>query len=70
MADGTDGLDARRLTRQCLESLRAAGVDWLPKGMPEGISLSPITEGAVMPKSKPTGPRGLEDSPSGLVQVS
>lgn len=70
MSDRTDGLDAKRLTRQCLESLRAAGVEWLPKGMPEGISITPITEGT-MPKAKATatGPRGLEDSPSGSAQV-
>lgn len=53
MSESTEPLDPKRLARQCLDSLRAAGVDWLPKGMPEGISLSPITEGT-MPKSKST----------------
>ena len=56
MSAGTEPLDPQRLARQCLDSLRAAGVEWLPKGMPEGISFSPITEGATMPKSKSANP--------------
>lgn len=66
MAESTEPLDPQRLARQCLESLRAAGVDWLPKGMPEGINME-----GMMAKSKSSDgrPRGLEDSPSGLGEV-
>jgi DNA polymerase len=56
MADGTEPVDPRRLARQCLDSLRVAGVDWLPKGMPERIAISSTTEGA-MPKSKSNASR-------------
>lgn len=51
MSEQAEPPDPKRLARQCLESLRAAGVEWLSAGTPAPIEIVPV-EGPAMPRSK------------------